>query len=394
MSLSNATDRYGLIARSLHWLTAALILTNFPLGLIANDLPYDTAEALAQKAQLFSYHKTIGVAAAIVAALRILWALMQTRPAGLHPERRLETMLAEAVHWTLYISLVAVPLTGWVSHAAATGYAPILWPLGQGLPFVPLSESVAMTAGAMHWLFTKLLAVSLILHIAGALKHHLIDRDATLRRMWRGTPASPAHKGHQSLLPVAIAALVYISGAAIAVSLIETTAAEPEAQIASAGGNWHVQTGSLIYTVSQMGTDVDGTFASWTADITYDEPTRAGSVTVVIDTTSLTLGTVTPQAKTTEFFNTIDFPTATFTAIIAADPANPEALIADGTLALRGATLPLQLPFSLTIDGDTATMTGKAKIDRRGYQIGLSYPDEASVGFEVDVTVTLTATRT
>jgi len=46
------------------------------------------------------------------------------------------------------------------------------------------------------------------------------------------------------------------------------------------------------------------------ADITYDEARRAGRVTVTIDTTSLTLGTVTRQARTTEFFNVPDFPTA------------------------------------------------------------------------------------
>ena len=58
-----------------------------------------------------------------------------------------------------------------------TGFAPILWPFGQGLPFVPQSETVAQVAGAVHWVFTKVMAAAILLHIAGALKHHFVDRD-------------------------------------------------------------------------------------------------------------------------------------------------------------------------------------------------------------------------
>ena len=77
MPAQNAPTRYGSVARSLHWLTALLILSAIGLGLYAEDLPYDTAETLAAKAQIFSIHKTIGVAAFFVALARILWALSQ-----------------------------------------------------------------------------------------------------------------------------------------------------------------------------------------------------------------------------------------------------------------------------------------------------------------------------
>ena len=39
----------------------------------------------------------------------------------------------------------------------------------------------------------------------------------------------------------------------------------------------------------------------WTADIAYDEATGTGTVTVKIDTTALTLGSVTDQAKSYNF---------------------------------------------------------------------------------------------
>ena len=140
MPAQNTLQRYGSVARTLHWLTALLILTAIPLGLVATDMPFDTGEALAAKANLFSIHKTVGVAAFFVALIRILWAFTQPRPVPLHPDRRAETWLADLVHWMLYVSMLAVPLSGWVHNAAVTGFAPILWPFGQTLPFVPQSE--------------------------------------------------------------------------------------------------------------------------------------------------------------------------------------------------------------------------------------------------------------
>lgn len=408
MPIQNTQQRFGSVARTLHWLTALLILTAIPLGLIATDMPFDTGEALAAKANLFSIHKTVGVAAFFVALIRILWALTQSRPVALHPERRKETLLAELVHWMLYLSMLAVPLSGWVHNAAVTGFAPILWPFGQSLPFVPQSESVAAIATTAHWLFGKLLIVSILLHVAGALKHHFVDKDATLRRMVSGTLApsvpKPARRGKAPLLAaVAIygAGAVFAAqnlpedrpgkGIAAAPAAIAATPATPAA--AASAGNWQVTTGTLAFSVQQMGAAVDGSFANWTADITFDEtPTdgKNGTVTVSIDTASLTLGSVTDQAKAADFFDVTSHPTAIFTADILPDATG---YIAKGTLALRGVTKDVTLPFTLTIDGDTATMQGTTALDRRDYAMGAAYADEATIGFSTTVTITLTASR-
>jgi cytochrome b561 len=111
MPIRNTLTSFGTVTRSFHWLTALVILTAMPLGLIANNLS-SGPESIALKAQLFSLHKTIGVVAFFLGVARILWASSQTRPVPLHPDRRLETLLAEAVHWLLYLSLVIVPLSG------------------------------------------------------------------------------------------------------------------------------------------------------------------------------------------------------------------------------------------------------------------------------------------
>jgi cytochrome b561/polyisoprenoid-binding protein YceI len=398
MSARNTDRSFGTVTRTFHWLTALLILTAIPLGVIANQLPYDTAEALAFKAQLFSVHKTLGVAAFLLGAARILWALVERHPVPLHPERRAELTLASAVHWLLYISLVAVPLSGWIHHAAVTGFAPILWPFGQTLPFVPQTEAVAGAAGAAHWVFTKILGLAVLLHIAGALKHHVADKDATLMRMLRGVSAPDQPRAvRNGAMPLVAALVLYAAGAGVAALLVPDgkalAANGPAPATTATKGNWTVSEGTLGFTVKQMGAAVSGSFATWTADIRFDETPvegKHGSVTVTVDMASVTLGSVTKQALEAEFFDVASHPKAVFTADILPDAAG---YLAQGTLSLRGVDKPVALPFTLTINGDEAVMAGKVTLDRRDFGIGQSYGDEASVGFPVEVEIALKARR-
>lgn len=404
MPAQNTPNAFGTVARGFHWLTALLILTAIPLGLIANGIEAGP-DSIALKAQLFSLHKTLGIAAFFLGLARILWALTQARPVPLHPNRRWELTLAELVHWLLYLSLVIVPLSGWVHHAAVDGFAPILWPFGQGLPFVPKSQSVADLAGGAHWLFTKLLAASVLLHVAGAIKHHVIDRDATLRRMTRGLIAPDRPEPHRTrLVPLALALTIYAAGGVLALNSASATAPQvaavaqpaPAASAAEVGA-WQVTSGTLGFTVQQMGAAVEGSFGQWQAEIRFDDSVTeglAGRVEVEVDLTSVTLGSVTDQVKGPEFLDTAAHPKARFIADLI---AGPEGLRAEGRLSLRGQDRPVTLPFTLDITdsagGDRAAMTGTTRLDRRNFGIGAGYGDEETVGFAVQLNVALEARR-
>jgi cytochrome b561/polyisoprenoid-binding protein YceI len=398
-TLGNTPQSYGAVAKTFHWLTALLILTAIPLGLIANNWGYDTSAQLATKGWLFSLHKTIGLAAFFVAILRIGWAFVQPKPALLHPDRRIESWGAETAHWMLYASMIIVPLSGWLHHAATSGFAPVWWPFGQSLPFVPVNDGVAHFFAAWHWLFTKVLAATILLHIAGALKHHLIDKDATLARMLPGVTRAGTETGEHSKAPFRTAAglwvVLIVAGSALGLS---SDAAQGPAvpQLQAEPSGWAVQDGQLGITAVQLGSDVQGQFAEWSAAINFDADAPGavkGDVTVEIAIASLTLGSVTSEALKPEFFAAEEHPTARFTADIV-ESEGENAYTADGTLTLKGTEMPLSLPFTLMIDGDTAQMQGQTVIDRRDFGIGTaSYNDEATVAYDVTVAVALTAVR-
>lgn len=397
MALQNTRQLYGGVTKTFHWLTALLIVTLIPLGIYANGLPFDTSEQLTQKAWAFSLHKTLGVTVFFVALARILWAICQPKPGLLHPDRKLESLAAETVHWLLYGSLLVVPLSGWVHHAATSGFAPIWWPFGQSLPFVPKDEALAEVSAGMHIVFERVLAASILLHIAGALKHHFLDRDVTLRRMLPGTPVVPdiASK-HRVILPLACAIFVWAGAISIGsmLGIYHDPDIRPEAvALQQVQSDWQVQEGQIEIAVRQLGSEVTGQFADWTAAITFDDTVdigKAGHVEVTIAIGSLTLGSVTTQAMTPDFFDADAFPTAQFSGDImhAAD-----GFAAVGTLTLKGRTVPLTLPFALTLKDRTAQMLGRLTLDRRDFGIAGSMTDEASLGFAVDVKINLTATR-
>lgn len=400
--MTNTKTSYGGVARFFHWAIALLIVTAFALGIIGDEMPRN-ADTIDTLKTLYSVHKTIGVSVFFLAVLRILWALTQPHPVPLHPERKLETLVGEVVHWLLYGSLVIVPLSGWIMHAAEVGFAPIWWPFGQDLPFVPKSEIVANAAKAVHGTVVFVLFGSIALHVAGALKHVVIDRDETLARMTKGYHGGdPNYEGHSKLAPIAALILwAVVIGGALALggedhadnhdtaAAAVTQAADGDVMTSEVPA-WTVTDGSLTFSVTQSGAPIEGNFAAWNAQIAYDIETGAGSTVVNIDTTTLTLGSVTSNATGADFFNTAAFTSAVFEADIARLEAGP-VHDATGTLTLVGQTVPVTLEFTLETDGQTAKMQGTATLDRRDFGMGKGYTDESTVGFGVDVTVNLIA---
>ena len=133
---------YSLTARVLHWITAALVLTMIPLGIIgANNWGGSWQD------QIYNLHRSIGTLLIVIIIARLGYRLTH-KPLPLPPDvPAAQRHAAHAVHWALYGLLLAQPFIGW---AATSAYrAPIIvFGLFQLPPII--GENRAVVGAAVH----------------------------------------------------------------------------------------------------------------------------------------------------------------------------------------------------------------------------------------------------
>lgn len=169
--------RYTGLAIALHWLVALAILCAFPLGLYMADLPLSP-----WKLRLYAYHKWIGMTALGLVVVRLLWRATHRPPPMSVAIPRWQRAAAEAVHHGLYLLMVAVPLSGWLM-SSALGFQVVLFGVLPLPDLVAKDKALGDSLKAAHEVLNYVMLALFLAHVAGALKHHFIDRDDTMRRM-------------------------------------------------------------------------------------------------------------------------------------------------------------------------------------------------------------------
>jgi cytochrome b561 len=178
--LLQSNSHYTRTAVALHWIVAVLIIAGGTLAVVMVGLHMSP-----RKLKFFAYHKWIGMTVLALVLVRLLWRSTHRAPPD-EPMPRWQALAAHATHWLLYLLMLAVPIVGWL-YTSAAGYPVVYLKIWQLPDLVSKNRDLAdVLVRAHHWLGWTLLVV-VGLHAAAALKHHLIDRDATLKRMlvWR-----------------------------------------------------------------------------------------------------------------------------------------------------------------------------------------------------------------
>jgi cytochrome b561 len=175
--------RYSGVAMLLHWVIAILVIMNWRIAEAAEHLEGPL------KGEVFGYHKAWGMLILTLTVIRLIWRLTHRPPPLAATLKAWERALARTVHTLFYVLLIGLPLGGWLANSLA----------GRTIPFVGLFEIPALPIGTngdlagsifdVHATGGTILLALIALHIAGALKHTIIDRDGTLWRMLPfGTP--------------------------------------------------------------------------------------------------------------------------------------------------------------------------------------------------------------
>ena len=168
-------SRYSKVAIFLHWTIALLIISNVIGALLADQVSRPLAGAI------MSLHKSIGLTILTLSVIRLGWRLTHGFPSLPQSTPAWDAVLARATHVTFYILMIGVPLAGWTMVSA--GDRPLEWFGLFDWPKLPISEQTGELAHDAHELLAFTTVGILVLHVAGALKHHLIDSDDVLARM-------------------------------------------------------------------------------------------------------------------------------------------------------------------------------------------------------------------
>ena len=177
MPIRNTAERFGLVARTLHWLTLLLLIGSFTLAISMVNMPFSP-----RKLEFYSWHKWVGVTIFFLVLLRLGWRLANPVPQQPSGTPRWQHRLAGLSHAALYAILIVMPVTGWIMSSALN--LPVVY---LGLVHIPspfgVDRALGETMKAVHLSLAVALLVLVTIHALAALYHHLVLRDDVLRRM-------------------------------------------------------------------------------------------------------------------------------------------------------------------------------------------------------------------
>ena len=355
MAWRNTSERWGAVARLFHWAIVLMLLGQFIMAELAEDLPLGM-----EKIALLARHKSVGITILLLAVLRLGWRALNPTPRA-PAGAPWELALARGAHVALYGLLFAMPLSGWMMSSAKN--YPVSWFNLLPLPnLVPVSESIYEFMHETHELLATALIVIAAAHVLGALRHHFIKKDDVLKRMlWAAAGAS-----------------VLIGASTVPTEAATATATATAAGPTGATQSWKFQqSGStLTFVFEQAGAATEGRFGQFTATLLLPiEPAARGTLSVTVDLASLSTGDAQRDTllRGSDLFDVAKHPKAQF-KVSSLAPTNQGRVTLDGVLTLRGVSKRLSIPATLqpdvTAKPRTVVLRGETTLNRLDFGIG------------------------
>lgn len=180
-----STPRYSRVAMGLHWLIGLMIFVSLGVGLYMVDLSLSPT-----KLRLYSWHKWAGVTIFTLVLVRCLWRLSHAVPPLPDPMPRWQRLVAEGTHYLLYALMIAIPLAGWLM-SSAKGFQTVYFGVLPIPDLLAKNKELGETLTLVHRYLNYTMIAIISTHTGAALKHHFVDKDDILRRMWPERKATP-----------------------------------------------------------------------------------------------------------------------------------------------------------------------------------------------------------
>ena len=379
MPMLSTEARWGFLAKLFHWTMAVGLLGLCAFGFWMSDLPRGPAMFKA-----YALHKSFGITLLALALARLAWRAVDRRPLDLAAPGW-QKLAALGTHLALYALMLAVPLAGWAYNSAAN--FPLQWFGVLNLPaLVPASPALKEFFHEAHELGAIALLTLTALHVAAAWKHHLLDKDNTLRRMLPGGGA---------VLLVAAGAL----GLAASLASAPIDASTPGKAAAAVEWRLDPARSKLSFSGTQQGEAFTGRFNRFTPRIIFAPEALAASqwsVTIDVKSNDSANAERDETMRTSDWFDVAHHPTATYTARQFRAGTTAGFYVADGELIIKGRAVRVPLTFRWTpaANGKSASLSGQVVVDRHAFALGTGdWADDAWVGRNVTVGVQLALTR-
>ncbi len=176
-------ESYTATAKFLHWLIAVAVFAQISLGLWMIGIPKSPPGI---RVYWFNMHKSIGITIGVLVLLRLLWRFTHPAPPLPGTVPAWQRIAAKANHILLYVCMIVMPVSGYLG-SSFTKFPIIYW--GMRLPHWGWeSPALKELMSQVHFVTVITFITLIAIHIAGALKHLLINRDGVFQRMWRISP--------------------------------------------------------------------------------------------------------------------------------------------------------------------------------------------------------------
>ncbi len=168
---------YSKGSRVLHWLIAFVVIGMLAVSFFLDDFPEQYVDLA------FTLHKSLGITVFFLMLVRVVWISIAGRPELPYDTPKWEHFLSRFVQYSFYILLIVMPLSGWVMSVAANEIPYYFGLFHFSLPGIEPDKNLAAFMNKTHKTIAWIIIGLLVLHVAGAIKHHFINKDDVLRRM-------------------------------------------------------------------------------------------------------------------------------------------------------------------------------------------------------------------
>ncbi len=174
--MGQQVKQYNGIAKAVHWTSALVVVAMFAVGVWMVELTYYSQWYKVAP----HWHKSVGLLLAGLTLFRLMWKVVTKSP-GLEG-KPYEVVVAKLVHVFMYLVMLTLFISGYlISTEDGRGIDVFTWFTIPGAG--QLFEGQADLAGEIHELAAWTLIIMAAVHALAAVKHHVIDKDDTLRKM-------------------------------------------------------------------------------------------------------------------------------------------------------------------------------------------------------------------